>query len=153
MLGYFIKYVGSSSYNAPAVLNMMAHMQYEQGVWYVKGGLHKLAEGIAQLARDIGVKISYWSGYKNCCYQNEKEIQHIVLEDGSKVSADYIVSNMEVLPFYRRILDTPPRNLTSLENKFEPASSGLVLHLARRPYVSTTQSSQFLLFQKFKKEL
>ncbi|GAB3068037.1 phytoene desaturase family protein [Salinicoccus sesuvii] len=129
MLGYFIKYVGSSSYNAPAVLNMMAHMQYEQGVWYVKGGLHKLAEGIAQLARDIGVKIHTGQAIKTAVTNNEKEIQHIVLEDGSKVSADYIVSNMEVLPFYRRILDTPPRNLTSLENKFEPASSGLVLHL------------------------
>ena len=36
MLGYFIKYVGSSSYDAPAVLTLLIHMQYEQGLWYVK---------------------------------------------------------------------------------------------------------------------
>ncbi|MFC3419389.1 phytoene desaturase family protein [Salinicoccus hispanicus] len=129
MLGYFIKYVGSSSYNAPAVLNMMAHMQHEQGVWYVKGGLHKLAEGIAQLARDIGVEIHTGQAIQTAITGGQKEIQYIVLEDSSRVSADYIISNMEVLPFYRHILDTSPENMATLEQKFEPASSGLVLHL------------------------
>ena len=38
MLGYFIKYVGSSSYDAPTVLSLLIHMQYEQGLWYVNGG-------------------------------------------------------------------------------------------------------------------
>ncbi|TVT28115.1 phytoene desaturase [Salinicoccus cyprini] len=129
MLGYFIKYVGSSAYNAPAVLNMMAHMQHEQGVWYVKGGLHRLAEGIAQLARDIGVEIHTGQAIQTAVTNGQKKVEYIVLEDGSRVDADYIVSNMEVLPFYRHVLDTPPDNMPVLEKKFEPASSGLVLHL------------------------
>lgn len=129
MLGYFIKYVGSSAYRAPAVLNMMAHMQHEQGVWYVKGGLHRLAEGIAQLARDIGVDIHTGHSIRTAITDGSGHIQYIVLSDGSRRSADYIISNMEVLPFYRHVLDQPPRNMAKLEDKFEPASSGLVLHL------------------------
>ncbi|PNY97124.1 diapolycopene oxygenase, partial [Mammaliicoccus sciuri] len=35
MLGYFIKYVGSSSYDAPAVLSLLPEMQHEEGLWYV----------------------------------------------------------------------------------------------------------------------
>ena len=57
MLGYFIKYVGSSSYDAPAVLTLLIHMQYEQGLWYVKGGIHKLAQALEQLAIEEGVAI------------------------------------------------------------------------------------------------
>lgn len=57
MLGYFIKYVGSSSYDAPAVLSLLIHMQYEQGLWYVKGGIHKLARALEQLAIEEGVTI------------------------------------------------------------------------------------------------
>ena len=34
MLGYFIKYVGSSSYDAPLCINYVS--TYEQGLWYVK---------------------------------------------------------------------------------------------------------------------
>ncbi|WP_411842490.1 phytoene desaturase family protein [Salinicoccus sp. HZC-1] len=129
MLGYFIKYVGSSAYDAPAVLNMMAHMQHEQGVWYVRGGLHRLAEGITQLAEDIGVEIHTNQAIKTAITDGQKSIQYIVLENGTTVQADYYVSNMEVLPFYRHVLDAPPKNLNKLEKKLEPASSGLVLHL------------------------
>lgn len=57
MLAYFIKYVGSSPYDAPAVLNMMIYMQHAQGVWYVPGGMHKIAEGLVQLATEIGVEL------------------------------------------------------------------------------------------------
>ncbi len=44
ILGYFIKYVGSSSYDAPAVLTLLPQMQFEEGLWYVEGGIHKLAD-------------------------------------------------------------------------------------------------------------
>lgn len=128
MLGYFIKYVGSSAYNAPAVLNMMAHMQHEQGVWYVKGGLHHLAHGIARLAEEIGVEICTNRAVNTAITKNG-EIEKIIFEDGSEAAADYYVSNMEVLPFYRHVLDVQPKNMKQLENRFEPASSGLVLHL------------------------
>lgn len=56
MLGYFIKYVGSS-YDAPAVLSLLIHMQYEQGLWYVKGGIHKLTRALEQLAIEESVTI------------------------------------------------------------------------------------------------
>lgn len=128
MLGYFIKYVGSSAYNAPAVLNMMAHMQYEQGVWYVKGGLHHLAQAISRLAEEIGVSIHTNQSVETAITQ-DGSIRHLVLGDGSVVTADYYVSNMEVLPFYRHVLDTPPKDMEKQTRKFEPASSGLVLHL------------------------
>lgn len=32
MLSYIVKYVGSSAYHAPAVLNMMIYMQHAQGI-------------------------------------------------------------------------------------------------------------------------
>ncbi|GAA3730990.1 NAD(P)/FAD-dependent oxidoreductase [Salinicoccus jeotgali] len=129
MLGYFIKYVGSSSYRAPAVLNMMAHMQHEQGVWYVKGGLHRLAEGITQLARDIGIKLYTGVSVETALTDGQNNIETLLLNDGSRIEADYYVSNMEVLPFYRHVLDRMPKKFEKLEKQFEPASSGLVLHL------------------------
>ncbi|TDM12746.1 phytoene desaturase family protein [Macrococcus lamae] len=128
MLGYFIKYVGSSSYDAPAVLNMMIHMQHEQGAWYVSGGMHKLAEGITQLARDIGVKIHTGIEVVHM-NQTQNAIESIILSDDTTVTADYFVSNMEVIPLYEQLLDMPPKNIKKLKKKFEPTSSGLVMHI------------------------
>ena len=128
MLAYFIKYVGSSPYDAPAVLNMMIYMQYSQGLWYVPGGMYKIAEGLEKLAETVGVEI-----YRNVLVTEmitgqNKSIESIVLSDGSIISADYFVSNMEVLPAYEKLLDKA-EYAEKKRQKFEPACSGLVLHL------------------------
>lgn len=128
LLGYFIKYVGSSAKNAPAILNMMAYMQKKQGVWYVKGGLHRLAEAIEKLARDIGVEFMTDTEVKTAVTSNGA-VNNLILDDGSTVEADIYVSNMEVIPFYQKVLDTLPKNIQKIKNKFPPASSGLVIHL------------------------
>lgn len=128
LLGYFIKYVGSSSKHAPAILNMMAYMQKEQGVWYVKGGLHLLAEAIEKLARDIGVDFITGTEVKTAI-TDQGTVNHLILDNGSTVQADIYVSNMEVIPFYTKVLDTLPKNIQKMKKKFPPASSGLVIHL------------------------
>jgi diapolycopene oxygenase len=84
MLSYFIKYVGSSPYDAPAVLNMMIYMQHDQGLWYVPGGMHLLANGLVQLAEEIGVTIH--TGKQIVRLHKEKgQITGAVLEDGTEL--------------------------------------------------------------------
>ena len=129
MLAYYVKYVGSSPYSAPAVLNMMIYMQHAQGCWYVVGGTHKLAEGLTKLAQEEGVQIHTGMGVVRAHTNKEKKIAAIELEDGTLRTADYFVSNMEVIPFYKKMVDADEKFVTKLVNKYEPSSSGLVLHL------------------------
>lgn len=129
MIAYFIKYVGSSPYNAPAVLNMMVYMQHAQGCWYVPGGINKLAEGLTKLAKEEGVEIHTGMGVIRAYTDEDKGITGVELEDGSFRTADYYVSNMEVIPFYKKMVYADKEYVGKLEKTFEPASSGLVLHL------------------------
>ena len=91
MLGYFIKYVGSSSYDAPAVLSMLFHMQQEQGLWYVKGGIHKLALALKQLAIEEGVDIQIRVAVENIKTYHQR-VTGVRLSSGKYVEADYIIS-------------------------------------------------------------
>ncbi len=128
MLGYFIKYVGSSSYDAPAVLTMLVHMQYEQGLWYVKGGIHHLANALERLAEEAGVQIHKGIDVTSIdTYFNQ--VIGVRLDNGQHIHADYIVSNREVIPTYRDLLHFSDKKLEKLEKTFEPASSGYVMHL------------------------
>ena len=61
--------------------------------------------------------------------KNDDQIEAAELADGTRVTADYFVSNMEVIPAYDRLLNEKESFTKKLEDKFEPASSGLVLHL------------------------
>lgn len=128
MLAYFIKYVGSSPYDAPAVLNMMVYMQHKQGIWYVPGGMHGIANGIVKLGEELGVHF-HTNQEVVRLIKNDDQIEAAELADGTRVTADYFVSNMEVIPAYDRLLNEKESFTKKLEDKFEPASSGLVLHL------------------------
>ncbi|WLV25908.1 phytoene desaturase family protein [Aciduricibacillus chroicocephali] len=128
MLSYFIKYVGSSPYKAPAVLIMMIYMQHEQGCWYVPGGMHKLAQGIVILAEEVGVELHTGSAVKKL-FKDNGRITGLQLDNGVTYEADYYISNMEVIPAYEQLLDEKSHYIDKIKKKFEPACSGLVMHL------------------------
>ncbi len=128
MFDYFIKYVGSSPYDAPAVLNMMIYMQHKQGVWYVPGGMYGLAEGLIRLAQEAGVELNTDAEVVRMIRKGDRSIEAIELADGTKVTGDVFVSNMEVLPAYDKLLGEK-EYADKKRERFEPACSGLVLHL------------------------
>lgn len=124
---YFIKYVGSSAKDAPGYMNLMPIIQYDYGLWYVKGGMYNLARGLSRLIDDLGIKVRYNSEVVEMTREG-KTVTGITLQNGETLTADYIVCNMEVIPAYSRLLHEPPRFLRKIE-KFAPACSGLVVHL------------------------
>ncbi|WP_153730981.1 phytoene desaturase family protein [Sporosarcina obsidiansis] len=152
MLSYFIKYVGSSPYDAPAILNMMIYMQYAQGCWYVPGGMHRLAEGLVKLAEEVGVQLHTGTGVRKM-----KTVGDLIigaeLEDGRVAEADYYISNMEVIPFYQKMVDMEPEWTDKLERKFEPSSSGLVLHLGVKKKYPQLNHHNFFFSKNLKKQM
>ena len=124
---FFIKYVGSSPYQAPAVLNMLPYIQYKYGLWYVPGGLFKISEALQLLAAGIDNLALNTGSEVVGIEKTGGKIDGVILEDGQVIKSDYIVSNMEVIPFYRDLLVEP--EIERKYQKFEPACSGYVLHL------------------------
>ena len=152
MLSYFIKYVGSSPYDAPAVLNMMIYMQHAQGCWYVKGGMHKLAEALHKLAIEAGVQIHTGVGVTKALTHNER-LTGVELANGFIVTADYYISNMEVIPFYEKMVYTSKKEINKLEKKFEPSSSGLVLHLGVKKIYPQLNHHNFFFSEDLKTQM
>lgn len=152
MLSYIVKYVGSSAYNAPAVLNMMLYMQQAQGIWYVRGGMNQLANGLVQLAQEIGV--TFHLGKKIVQLDtNKRAITAAYADDGTKLEADYFVSNMEVIPTYEQLTNEQKNYTEKLNKKFEPASSGLVLHLGVKQEYPQLAHHNFFFSNNMKQQM
>ncbi len=132
ILNYFIKYVGSSPYDAPALMNLLPYIQFGYGLWYVQGGMYKLAQALERLALELGVVIHLNSEITEIRHQHKKATG-VVLSDGRELSADIVVSNMEAIPAYQRLLTGQEAELKHLK-KFAPSCSGLVLHLGVDKY-------------------
>jgi len=129
MLNFFIKYVGSSAYDAPALLNLLPYSQLGYGLWYVKGGMYNLARGLGKLLEELGVKVHVDAEVTRILKQ-DKRVEGIELEGGEQVRGDVVVSNMEVIPAYQRLLDDGGTlTVKTYERLYEPACSGIVVHL------------------------
>jgi diapolycopene oxygenase len=124
---YFIKYVGSSAYHSPAFMNCMATIQFRYDLWYVDGGLYHIALGLRRLMDEIGVSVCLNSEVTEVRKQNGR-VTGIVTGDGAFHPADIIVSNMEVIPAYEKLLREDDDLMRGL-SRFEPSCSGLVLEL------------------------
>ncbi len=128
---YFIKYVGSSALDAPAFMNLMPNIQMEFGLWYVSGGLYQLARAFRRRLDECGVTLLL--GHEVIKIDHEGQSVngvHVRTSDGntSILGADYVVSNMEVIPAMQKLLDAPPAAMRKLR-RFKPSCSGIVLHI------------------------
>ena len=127
ILNYFIKYVGSSPYDAPALMNQLPYIQFHYGLWYVKGGMYGLAQALERLALELGVSIRLNTEVVEIQSQASRA-SAVRLLGGEIIPADIIVSNMEVIPAMEKLLNNSPKQLKAMQ-RFAPSCSGLVLHL------------------------
>lgn len=152
MLSYYSKYVGSSPYDAPALLNMLIYMQKDQGAWYVPGGMHKLAKGMVKLAEEIGV--TFHTGVAVTRLSKEKgKITGAYLDDGTKLIADYYIANMEVIPAYEQLLGEKKRFIKKLKKKFKPSCSGLIMHLGVKKEYPELRHHNFFFAKNPKRQM
>jgi 1-hydroxycarotenoid 3,4-desaturase len=87
----YATYCGSSPFRAPATLMLVAHVERE-GVWYVEGGMQRLADALARLATESGARL-------NCNTEvarievRDGAARGVVLANGERVEADAVVFN------------------------------------------------------------
>jgi diapolycopene oxygenase len=124
---YFIKYVGSSAYHSPAFMNCLPTIQFRYDLWYVDGGLYNIALGLQRLMDELGIAVRLNSEVIEVRKQGAR-VTGIATKEGVFHPADIIVSNMEVIPAYEKLLREDEPFLRTLD-KFEPSCSGLVLEL------------------------
>ncbi|SDE80123.1 phytoene desaturase family protein [Limimaricola pyoseonensis] len=128
MLEHFIQYVGSSPLASPAVLCGIAQMQQGEGVWYPMGGTRAVPLALQRLAEELGVEIRTGTGISRIEVENGRA-RAVITEDGERVAADRVVSNMDSVRTYRELVGGPAKEAFEKTRKREAACSGVVLYL------------------------
>lgn len=94
LFGRYATYCGSSPFSAPATLMLVAHVEAE-GVWYVEGGLSRLAAAIAGLARARGASLRYGAHVARIAVEGGR-VAGVDLAGGERIPATRVVANADV---------------------------------------------------------
>lgn len=128
MLDHFVQYVGSSPYNAPAVLCGIGHMQTSEGIWYPRGGTRAVPEALAGLAAELGADLRPGTGVRRIVGEDGR-VTAVETDTGEVVPVAAVVSNMDSIRTYRDLLGGDPARRFARRRTYEPACSGVVLYL------------------------
>lgn len=133
LFGRYATYCGSSPFKAPATLMLVAHVE-QDGVWLVKGGMHALAQSLADAARSLGAQVRYDDGAARIEMGGEG-VKGVTLLSGERIPAERVVFNGDVSALNRLIpgAKTPKpvpaaaRSLSALTWSMRAKTSGFPL--------------------------
>ena len=110
-------FIGGDPFRVPAIYGALVYLQVVDGVWYSDGGLYAVVEA---LARTLDVR----------CGARVERVEHaggrvraVRLADGSRVAADVVISNADVLRAHELLGRAPPRR------RLRPTMSCFLLYL------------------------
>lgn len=131
----FATYNGSSPYQAPATLNVIAFVEMAQGAWYPRGGIYQLALAYERLAKELGVEFCYNTPASEILVKDDTA-NGVRLANGSAIDADAVICNAD-FTFAQETLFaastlTQPAPSGSGGKGLEPSCSGFVLMLGAR---------------------
>jgi phytoene desaturase len=123
MLDRYATYNGSDPFRAPATLNIIAHVEYNPGAYYIRGGMYKLAQVLEKLCVEYGVEIRYDQPVRAVIHQNGCVTG--VETDNGTVHADTVVCNADVIHSFNHLIAGQDKFKNKL-NRLEPSLSGMV---------------------------
>ncbi len=118
----YATYNGSSPYKASSILNSISSLEHEYGTYFPVGGMAHIAKSIENLAKELGVIFHYNQTVDRIKYAGNTA-QGIEV-DGKAISADIVVSNMDVHFTYERLLQKSTARL----EKREKSSSAVIFY-------------------------
>jgi phytoene desaturase len=122
----YATYNGSNPYGAPATLNIIPHLEQEIGAYFPKDGMYAITTSLVKLAIELGVQFNYHSPVDEIVLNAGKATG--VKVRGEIVSADAVVSNMDVWFTYNKLLGAHPKLHPKKILQQERSSSALVFY-------------------------
>jgi len=108
LMEFPILFLGALPQNTPAMYSLMNYAEIELGTWYPMGGMHRIVEGMVQLAEAKGVDFRYQAEVKQIEVKEGKVCQ-LVTTQGT-YNTDVVVAGADYHHVESRLLEPAYRS-------------------------------------------
>ncbi len=96
-------YMGLSPHQAPATFSLLQYTELAHGVWYPKGGMHRVVEALVGRATGAGARIHMNTPVQQIDVAAGRA-GGVTLEGGESLKADIVLANADLPYVYRELL-------------------------------------------------
>lgn len=145
----FATYNGSNPYKAPALMNMISHLEFNLGAYLPKKGMHQITTHLVALTDEAGVTIKYNETVERLKLGANNRLEHIN-SNGINYPFDIVASDIDIHALYKNLL---PDSLTPTKLiQQEKSSSAYVFYWGIDKEFSALGLHNILFSDDYKKE-
>lgn len=116
-------YMGMSPFDAPGTYSLLQYTELAEGIWYPKGGFHKVVEALVKIGERLGVTYKLSTPVSSIQLdRSHKRATGVHLSNGESLSADVVIVNADLVYAYNNLLPPSPR-AKSLQKRIASCSS------------------------------
>ena len=144
----YATYNGSNPYKAPALLNIIPHLEFGFGAYLPKNGMHQITKHLQQLALSLGVEIKLNAPVEKINLQNNKVVG--LTSNGVFYECDSVLSDVDIHSVYEHLLpkEFKPKKLLSQEK----SSSAYVFYFGINKEFNELDVHNILFSENYKEE-
>ncbi|MFK7876789.1 MAG: 1-hydroxycarotenoid 3,4-desaturase CrtD [Paracoccaceae bacterium] len=132
LFGRYSTYVGGAPHLSPGVLALIWHAE-ASGVWVVKGGMHKLAQAMGDLAERMGVDIRT-NTHVDRIETQSGAVSAVVLDTGARLICDHVIAAGDPRALPTGALGPAVQNIAPQTTKAKRSFSARVHSFAAIPF-------------------
>jgi phytoene desaturase len=144
----YATYNGSDPYKTPAMLNMIQHLEMNEGVYLPKKGMVNIAHSLRELAEKQGVTFRFLEKVEGINLTQNK-VSSVTTAQGT-YTADVVISNMDVAFTYEKLMPSAARPKKTLRQ--EKSSSAMVFYWGIRKQFDQLGVHNMLFSADYSKE-
>jgi len=148
LLEFPVLFLGATPGKTPALYSLMNYADMSLGTWYPMGGMHKIAEGMHQLAVELGVKFSFGEAVQQIKVIAGQAKQ--VLTDQGSYQADVVIGGADYHHVEQHLLEKKDRHYTEAYwSRRTMAPSSLLFYLGVNKKLKNLQHHNLFFDEDF----
>jgi phytoene desaturase len=144
----FATYNGSSPFKTPGMMTLIQHLEQEYGTFVSEKGMINISKSIFDLAKRNGVKFEFNKLVNEIVVKKNKAVG--VKVNNTVIESDFVVSNMDIVPTYKKLLKKSyqPKKVLNQER----SSSALIFYWGIKKTFKKLELHNILFSNNYKKE-
>lgn len=144
----YATYNGSNPYIAPAILNIIPHLEFNKGAFFPNKGMYSISLALHDLAVSLGVQFNLNSKVDEILLERKK-VKGVML-NGEAILSDYVISNLDIFFTYKNLLKN--QFASKMIARQERSTSALIFYWGVNNTFPTLDLHNIFFSSDYKKE-